>query len=346
MTGISDVLSDVTAVEYGTGAATALVGKFLADCGCRVLRVQTGTPDVHAAALPAYEFWQRKKASVELAPGLDRIAGLLTHADILIVGENETEPARQDAQLAAAARANPRLIVLEVTGSPAELEVGGSRMAQHEILAQARTGLVFEQLSDRPVVYGTMLSTYGAALSGVEGILAALVARENTQAGIVLRTSLVQGALTWLSGRWLNFERPSGEWGLEIPHGVGWLIFECKDGRYLQIISGPKGALDAAYEILGISAGSPSPGPESETAGVRLGSPDEPENFFGLRAALEAKFRLWDSAELLDRLIAAGVPAEYVLEPGACWDSADVTAKNIIERDGVREGVGLPIRSE
>ncbi len=123
-----------------------------------------------------------------------------------------------------------------------------------DLLVQARTGLVNEQLPDRPVRFSMALPSYGAALLAHVGLWTALVDRERTGRGAVVRASLAQGVALFWSQIWMEADQSDAVFDKLPPKGVEHLIFECADGDYIHLVMGVPGAVASVYRILGIEA--------------------------------------------------------------------------------------------
>ncbi|HEY3851975.1 MAG TPA: CoA transferase, partial [Steroidobacteraceae bacterium] len=171
---------------------------------------------------------------------------------------------------------------------------------------------------------------------------AALVDREQTGQGQIVRTSLLEGALSWLGHAWFISERSDWSMDLVVPRDVSQLIFRCADGKYLQFALVTANARAHVYGVLGIddgAAGSPHGGLPSLAQGAR--------NFYGDIDLLQSYIINWKRADLLEKLWALGVAAEPVNKPGDVWDDEQVAQNGTIRResDGVSR-VGLPFKIE
>src|SRR5258708_26444157 len=83
------------------------------------------------------------------------------------------------------------------------------------------------------MVYAMPAPSYGAALQGLVGLLSALVDREQTGKGQIVRASLFEGALSWLGHSWFISERSDWSMDLVVPRDVSQLMFRCADDKYL-----------------------------------------------------------------------------------------------------------------
>ena len=124
---------------------------------------------------------------------------------------------------------------------------------------QASSGQQWEQPGWRlgPIFLHMPMPSMGAMFLVPTGILAALIAREETGRGQHVRTSLFQGALLYTTQIWQHVERPDRDFydldGKTYPPGVHQeMIFEVADGEYVHasVMSGLT-PMKSQDEILG-----------------------------------------------------------------------------------------------
>jgi crotonobetainyl-CoA:carnitine CoA-transferase CaiB-like acyl-CoA transferase len=299
-------------VDLGVGMAAALTVKMLADAGATVVRVPPPGGDPFYKVYPGYRIWKqggRIAAQSELPD-------LLPTADLCIIG-GEDHPDlswNHDAERLCAAQS--RLIVVHIGSLEDKPRV--------DLLVQARLGLVNEQYSNRPVYIAARTPTYGAALTAVLGAWAALIERESSGRGQVVRATLEQGAALFWSQIWMSASRPSASFERLPPRDVQHLIFQCADGGWIQFVLGIAGALAKTYAVLGISR---------QVDVAERGMPDAargPTDFFAERAPLAAAIRTWQRDELVSALRAAGIAVEPVLLPGEAWSDPQVIHAGLI----------------
>jgi crotonobetainyl-CoA:carnitine CoA-transferase CaiB-like acyl-CoA transferase len=262
------VLDDVVVIDATTGLAGPVATSWLADLGADVVKIEPPTGDPVRSDEPgAFATWNRGKRSVVLDLGLGADRGaleqLLWSADVFVHEWTASEAEALGFGDAALATRQPSLIVASVSGYPYGHPDEGR--PGHEILVQARIGAMDELEARRP---GPMFVRYpfanwGAAHLLVGGIAARLHQRARTGEARALHTSIFQGAMTVASLYWQRAERPP-TWmathTLPKLNNPGQLsIFECADGRWLQLLgaftrSGPVADLlekQGAPELLG-----------------------------------------------------------------------------------------------
>jgi crotonobetainyl-CoA:carnitine CoA-transferase CaiB-like acyl-CoA transferase len=331
-------LRGLKVVDLGVGMAAALVAKFLREGGADITRLEPSEGDPFYAVYPAYEVWRRGSTVLR---NLDRpqesLETLLASADVCLLGGEDYPGMARRRDAAALHSRHPRLVVLDIEGYPANSR--HSRRPATDVLVQARSGLSFEHYSRRPLLMGFEPSNYGAALHGLSGLFAALLHRESSGRGQVVAASLFEGALSWLMLLWCEAENPTPASSFVMPKDPWPLIFKCADGVWVQVVLGSTGSKGRLYRILKID----DPTVDINDSGMPKPTADG-KNFFGDIDVLAAHVAKCQSAELLAAIWAAGLPAEPVLAPGACWDDPQVEHNGIIVRepDGVRH-VGHPV---
>jgi crotonobetainyl-CoA:carnitine CoA-transferase CaiB-like acyl-CoA transferase len=332
------MLKGLRAVDLGTGMSAALATRLLADLGVETLRIEPLAGDPFYDIYPAYRFWHRGK---EIRRGSAQDAmKVLQGADICIIGGESHPDLDWCFRAEDITNSSDRTVVLSLTAAPYGWP--SERFASTEVLAQASAGVVFEHYSRRPSLFAFPLATYGAALHGLAGLLAAVRRQRLTGRGDVVMASLLQGALSWCGPLWLEAERPGNMRRTMVPKDPRQLIFRCADGMHVQLMMGVPGAIAKYYRILGITDATVS----ATDRGAPTGESD-PANYFGNVALLEPNLARWDSRAFLEAAWAEGLPAELVLPPGGCWDDPQTMMNGIIRRaaDGT-DFVGTPIRIE
>ncbi|MGH6977819.1 MAG: CoA transferase, partial [Brevundimonas sp.] len=313
------LLHGVTVVNAGRGFVAAIASKLLADLGADVVGIESEAHAAAAALYPAYPALtahQRKTGDSAL---LDVIEG----ADLCITGGEDLPGVTRDVDAARCAfEAQPGLIVLDITGYPPG--VAGAGRPAIDILVQARSGLTYEHYTDRANLMTFLPSLYGAALQGVLGALAALYARGDEGRGQIVSTSLLEGALSWVT-TWNAATQPDEGFLFNTPMNPRPLILECADGAYIHIVLGSANAKYALYQLLGIDDPSVKPGDS--------GAPnrnDPPDQFYGDVDRVAPYVARWKRDELIVALTQAGVVGAAVQTPGVAWDDPQVLHDDLV----------------
>jgi crotonobetainyl-CoA:carnitine CoA-transferase CaiB-like acyl-CoA transferase len=334
-------LGNLSVVDLGLGLPGALLTRMLADGGAQIRRIEPAAGDPFYGLYPCYSLWRgdAQVSRAETAVAATTLAAdLLRTADVCVVGGEDFPGVDWRVDVEDLAQSYPRLVILEIAGychGTPEAEAPAV-----DLLVQAYSGLVHEQYSNRPMLHALPAPSYGAALQGLVGLLAALVDRERTGKGQIVRTSLFEGTLSWLGHSWFMSERSDWSMDLVVPKDVSQLMFRCADDKYLHFALVTANARANVYGVLGIedgAAGAPHGGLPSLAKGAR--------NFYGDVDLLQSYIINWKRADLLDRLWALAVAAEPVNKPGEVWDDEQVVHNGTIWRDahGVSR-VGLPFK--
>jgi len=148
----------------------------------------------------------------------------------------------------------PALVYCSLTGYPRTTEAA-TRPAI-DLLVQARSGMQYEQPGFRagPIFLHAPLPSIAASYLAVEGILAALYAREVTGRGQWVETSLYQGVLSFTTQLWQDPEHRVEPW-FEIGFEPRPNIYQCADGLWVHSMhfAGGRGKdRSIVWEILGI----------------------------------------------------------------------------------------------
>jgi crotonobetainyl-CoA:carnitine CoA-transferase CaiB-like acyl-CoA transferase len=332
ITGLKSAVHRLRVVDFGLGLSAALIAKQFAELGAQVSRIEPAGGDPFHDVYPAYRLWRRR--TMQETP--DRAAAILEHADVCIVGGEDFPGVSNEQDVQALCRQYPRLVILRLVAYP------GDRPRLRpavDLLVQARTGVVYEQFSQRPIAASFPLAGYGAALQGLIGAWVALIERERSGLGQIVTASLAAGAAMFWGPFWMKAERADAGFIGITPRDVRQLILRCAGDEYLHLTLGVPGALAKVYRVLGIAD------PVDPTD---RGMPDPargPANFYGNVDLFNSFARRLSRDGLVQALREAGVPAEAVLAPGGCWIDEQTHINGIIETDDAGwSSVGSPLR--
>jgi formyl-CoA transferase len=208
------MLDDLVVLELGQVLAGPYAGAVLADLGAHVIKIEKpdggddgrrmGQPFLNDDSLTFHEF-NRGKRSVALDlksdHGLEALHELADRADVLIHNLRPDVPRAIGIDPERFCERHPRLIYCEISGfghtGPMRLEPA------FEPLIQAYSGIV--SVNGDPAGPPSRLPIsavdLGTGMWTVIGVLTALREREKTGRGCVVRTSLLETALGWMSQR-------------------------------------------------------------------------------------------------------------------------------------------------
>jgi len=175
------LLSGIRVVEVSSWLSGPVASLLLAEAGADVVKVEPPGGDP-ARTLPGFATWNRSKRSaiVDLrsTAGRATLQSLLASADVLVHSLRLTSAFRAGIDDGSLARRHPSLIWCVISGwphgHPHEDRPG------HDILVQATTGVMDEELGTRPgpVYLRFRYGSWNAALVAVIGILTRLRVRE------------------------------------------------------------------------------------------------------------------------------------------------------------------------
>ena len=295
-------------------------GMMLGDLGARVVKVETpeagddsrgwGPPFVGPQDNPISTYFlscNRNKESVtadlKTTEGRDVFTGLVRRADVLLENFRPGVLDRLGFDLRHLQELNPRLVILSITGfghdGPEAARAGYDQIAQGEAGLMSMTGPPGE-----PTRVGLPIGDLLAGMYGAFGVLAALLDRERTGRGTVVRTSLlaaIVGVHSFQGTRWtVAHQVPEGP-GNHHPSIAPYGLFHAADGP-IQIAVGS----EAQWRVLAPAVGLDPADPRYATNRDRVAH-REP-----LLAAIDSALAAESSATWLERLDRLGIPAGRV----------------------------------
>ena len=300
------VLDGLTVLDLTEGSAGPVATMLLADHGADVVKIERPGGDPFRSTA-AYTVWNRSKRSVilDLREAEDRATfdALAATADVVVDSFAPRTARALGYDPAALRAANLRLVTCSITGYGPD---GAWRdRPGWDLLVQAASGMQWEQIGNRdgPIFLHAPLPSMGAALLAVSGITAALVARAHSGAGQHVDTSLMQGALLWMTQIWTRAERPTPElermWGDRAPGPTP--NFEAGDGKWFH-------PMPMAIQLA------------CDHVGHELGGPEGFASMYGdaavkreRHAALQELYRQAPMQEWVDLMQAHMEPAQPVL---------------------------------
>ncbi len=200
----SDACRDLRVVELGQGMAGSMPGMILADNGADVVKVEPPWGDWSRTQSGSH-MWNRGKRSIalDLRKQEDRnLAGRLAErADVFIESFRPGVADRLGLGWSTLHNRNRRLVYCSISGfgpAGAYAELPGyegivAAVSGHMVGLDVLSGAVPGQYRDAPIYTAVPVASFAAAQLATQGVLAALLAREETGEGDHVTTSLVQG---------------------------------------------------------------------------------------------------------------------------------------------------------
>jgi crotonobetainyl-CoA:carnitine CoA-transferase CaiB-like acyl-CoA transferase len=349
-------LEGIVVADLTQNVAGPFCTQTLGDMGAEVVKVERpGRGDDARAWGPP--FWagesaiflafnrNKKSLAVDLKreAGIDVLKRLIRRADVFVQSLRAGVVEELGLDFAAAARLNPRLVYCSVTAFGIE----GPLAAQpgYDPLMQAYGGLmsINGHAGQEAARVGTSIIDMGTGMWAALGTVAALRERDRTRRAVEVTTALFETALTWISYQAAGF---FGDGVVPQPQGSGiamvvpYQAFPTADGQAM-IAAGS----DALFRRLADALGEPGLGADPRFAN----NPGRVRNRQALVAAISERTRGLETADLLERLRSAGVPAAPILTVDRVLEEPQTAASGMIlsgphPRVPDYRAVGLPIR--
>jgi crotonobetainyl-CoA:carnitine CoA-transferase CaiB-like acyl-CoA transferase len=263
-------LAGLRVVDFSVQRTGSQVSQLLADFGAEVIQIEPkgGSP---LRAERAWPFWGRGKRSIELdlkdAADLVVAQSLAANADIVVETFRPGVADRLGIGYATLSARNPDLIFASISGFGSDGPLAG--LQGYEAVIAAKLG-VFWALTDmapipgRPAFCSAAYASYPASQLALQGIFAALLARENGGGGQHIETTLAQGLTVHDTFNWFarvvatrygdGFKQmprvhdgvPTGDLSFRL------LIALTKDGRWLQFSQTTNKLFRAMMKMFGL----------------------------------------------------------------------------------------------
>lgn len=318
-------LDGILVVDLSRAVAGPLAAQMLGDLGARVIKIESpdgddsrrwGPPFVGDESIYFLSI-NRNKESVVLnlksEADSQTLETLIARADVLIENFRTGTLARLGFDDARIHSLNPRAIVLSITGfghdGPEAGRPGYDQIAQGEAGLMSVTG----SGPDDPQRVGVPIADVLAGMNGAFGIAAALLDREKTGKGAIVRTSLLASTIgahvfqgtaqtvAGVTGTARGNHHPS-----LAPYG----LFHCRD-LHVQIAVGTEGHWAALSRELALEND-----PRFDSNAGRVEHRDD------LVSVINTALSKRDRDEVIDALTAVGVPAGRVrsMDEVYAWD--------------------------
>ncbi|NEE02123.1 CoA transferase [Phytoactinopolyspora halotolerans] len=268
-------LAGYVVVDLSRALAGPHAGMMLGDLGARVIKVEapghgddsrgwgppfagTGDQTVSTYYLSCNRNKESVTADLKTPEGRDVLTKLVRRADVLVENFRTGVLERLGFGVDELHEINPGLVVLSITGFGHDGPEGGR--AGYDQIAQGEAGLMsITGEPGEPTKVGVPIADLLAGMYGASGVLAALLERERTGRGRVVRTSLlasVVGVHAFQGTKWTvagEVPEATGNHHASIaPYG----LFRAADGA-LQVAVGSETQWAAFARIIGVAADDP-----------------------------------------------------------------------------------------
>jgi crotonobetainyl-CoA:carnitine CoA-transferase CaiB-like acyl-CoA transferase len=345
-------LAGASVIDVTSSLAGPTATQLLAALGADVVKVEPLAGDHARAWGPPFLAGEgalflasnagKRSLAVDLGEerGREIVLRLADRADVFLQSLRPGAAERQGLGAAELRERNPRLVYCSIGafGSRGPL----SEQPGYDPLLQAASGImsVTGEADGAPVRVGVSLVDLGTGVWAALGVLAALYERERTGTGRTLEISLYETALSLLAYQLVGFLGTGfvpGREGSAFPQIVPYQVFPTRDGE-LMIVAGNDKLFAALCEVLDV--------PELSADSRFLTNPDRVANRPQLLALLEERTNQRESAELLDALVAAGVPASPVHDVGEAARHPQTEALGILQSLGSFVSVATPLSAD
>jgi crotonobetainyl-CoA:carnitine CoA-transferase CaiB-like acyl-CoA transferase len=265
---------------------------------------------------------------------------LVDRADVFLQSLRPGAAERHGLDAAALRVRNPRLVHCSIgafgTHGPLSDRPG------YDPLLQAASGImsVTGEAGGPPARVGVSLIDLGTGVWAALGVLAALYERERTGVGRTLELSLYETALSLVAFQLVGYLGAGfvpGREGSGFPQIAPYQVFPTRDGE-LMIVAGNDKLFAAFCSVLGV--------PELAGDPRFVTNPDRVSNRAELVALVEQRTRERGSTELLEALVAAGVPASPVYDVGEAARHPQTEALGILQSLGDLVTVAAPLTAD
>lgn len=335
-------LASLKVLDFSTLLPGPFASLLLADMGAEVLRIESPTrPDLVRLMPPhdrgvsanhAYLNRNKRSLALDLKQPAARaiIEQLLGEYDIVLEQFRPGVMARLGLDYETLKAINPRLIYVSITGYG---QTGPYReRAGHDINYLALTGLssYTGRADDGPLPLGIQVADIaGGSLHGVIGLLAAVIARQQSGQGQHLDVSMTDCAFSLNAMAGAGYLACGVEPGREdqLLNGGGFYdYYRTRDGRWMSVGSLEPAFMQALCEALGR--------PELAVHGLS----HDPRQQHRLKQALQAEFEKHDFVELCDLFAGVDACVEPVLSLEQALAHPQLQARQVVTQVPRDEG--------
>ena len=317
-------LSKFTVIDLTRARSGPTCVRQLANMGANVIQVEA-REDVdadYARHGSDFQNLHRNKRSMTLdlksTQGVEILKRLAAKADVLVENFRPDVKRRLGIDYESLSLVNPRLVYGSISGfgqtGPYRDRPGYDQIAQGMGGLMSVTGLP----GQGPVRVGIPIADLTAGIFLAQGILVALLEREQSGRGQWVHTSLLQAMVTMMdfqTTRWLMDGIVPPQAGNDHPTGIPTGVFRTADG-HINIAASGQRMFRRLCKALGI---------ESLADDVRFREPrDRSDNRNELTAELEKVLAQNESAVWVDLLNAQGVPAGPILNMQQVFENEQV----------------------
>jgi len=326
-------------------------GQILGDHGADVLKIEppqgddtrTWGPPFRDGVASYYFGLNRNKRIQHLDfatdAGRERLLELIAQADILVENFKIGTMERWGLGYEALSQRFPRLIWCRVSGFGADGPLGA--LPGYDAAIQAMSGImsVNGEAGGDALRVGLPVVDMVTGLNAVIGVLLALQERQRSGHGQFVEAALYDSGISLLhphAANWFMDGRVPGRTGNAHPNIYPYDTFRTRTDPLFLAVGNDRqfGVLCAVIGCAGLASD-----PRYATSGMRS------TNRADLKPALEAALANFDADDLLQRLMAANVPAAPVLNVDAALEHPHTAHRGmVVEMEGGYRGLGAPVK--
>lgn len=326
-------------------------GQILGDHGADVLKIEppqgddtrTWGPPFRDGVASYYFGLNRNKRIQHLDFSTDagraRLLALIAQADILVENFKIGTMERWGLGFEALSQRFPRLIWCRVSGFGADGPLGA--LPGYDAAIQAMSGImsVNGEAGGDALRVGLPVVDMVTGLNAVIGVLLALQERQRSGRGQFIEAALYDSGISLLhphAANWFMDGRVPGRTGNAHPNIYPYDTFRTRtDPLFLAVGN------DRQFGVLCAVIGCPALASDPRYASSGNRSTNRAE----LKPALEAALAHFDAEDLLQRLLAASVPAAPVLDVDAALEHPHTAHRGmVVEMAGGYRGLGAPVK--
>lgn len=261
-------LAGLRVLEIASVVAAPAVGKYLADYGADVIKVEPpggdgsrtlGWLDPTDGVSLFFKLVNRGKRSIVLdlksAAGVDRVRDLARDADVLIENMRPGKLERLGLDPTSLLEANPRLVVLRLTGfgqtGPLAQDPGFATTAE----AMSGLSAIMGEPDRGPSLPPIAITDEVSGLAGALAVMIALRYADHGGAGQVVDVSLLESIfqiLGPLPAAWDSLGYLQERLGSGLPYSVPRGTYLAKDGRWIAVSTSAESVARRVLQVVGL----------------------------------------------------------------------------------------------
>ena len=335
------MFKDLKVIELASVLAGPSVGLFFAELGAEVIKIEPPSGDVTRSWKLANEDpnddrssyfssvnWGKKSILLDLKnnTNLERLYQMVKQADIVITSYKPGDAKKLGVCYDCLKKYNDQIIVGEITGYGENTNrVGYDAIIQAEAGFMSMNGQPGCAPTKMPVALMDILTAHQLK----EGLLCALLHKEKSGQGSLVKTSLIQSGIASLANQATNYLKANiipGQMGSEHPNIVPYgTVFKTKDKKHILLAVGTDKQFSTLCNILDISL----------EKGLFETNLQRVENRQKLIPVLEKAILKEDSSVLISALHQVQIPAGIIKNIKDVFDS-EYGQKQLFEYENLK----------